>query len=276
MTDAPRIGAVTFLNARPLVHGLEERLPDSTISFDHPSRLADALRTGALDLALIPSIEYLRGASIGYRIVPGICIAAHGPVLSVKLFCRKPVDRIRRLALDAASRSSQALAEIWLRDSGHGWPATIEELPLGASPLESTADAVLAIGDKAMRVPDDAFPFVVDLSEAWSELTGLPFVFAFWVARPGFALDGVTEILQSCRDDGLLHAASIADAAAPRLGLSPAVCLDYLTRRLSFSLDPKELAGLRLFAARAAAHGLAPAGVELAFLEDRRDLAARR
>jgi chorismate dehydratase len=112
---------------------------------DVPSLLAEQLGDGELDVALIPSVEYLRGAGWGYEIIPGIAIAARGPVRSVKLLTRVPYDQIGRLALDAGSRTSQVLTQIWL-DAAHGVrPDQIEELPLGVSALESTADAVLVI-----------------------------------------------------------------------------------------------------------------------------------
>jgi chorismate dehydratase len=117
---------------------------------DVPSRLAEQLAVGALDVALIPSIEYLRGVDRGYEILAGFAIAARGPVRSVRLFSRVPWERVQRLALDAGSRTSQVLARIWL-DARYGVrPEQIEELPLGVSVLESTADAVLLIGDRAM------------------------------------------------------------------------------------------------------------------------------
>ena len=112
-------------------------------------------------------MEYLRGVSRGYEIIPGFAIAARGPVRSVKLFSRVPWEQVERLALDAGSRTSQVLARIWL-DAAHGVrPPRVEELPLGVSALESTADAVLVIGDRAMRVPHEPFREVVDLGEAW-------------------------------------------------------------------------------------------------------------
>ena len=148
-----RVGAVSYLNAKPLYYRLCDFAPDVRLSMDLPSRLAEQLAAAELDVALIPSVEYLRGVDRGYEILPGFAIAARGPVRSVKLFSRVPWPEIGRLALDAGSRTSQALARIWL-DERHGVrPAIIEELPLGVSVLESTADAVLVIGDRAMKVP---------------------------------------------------------------------------------------------------------------------------
>jgi chorismate dehydratase len=240
-----------------------------------PSRLAEQLADGELDVALIPSVEYLRNGGRGYEIIPGFAIAAHGLVRSVKLFSRVPWERIERLALDAGSRTSQVLAQIWL-DARHGVrPGHIEDLPLGVSALESTADAVLVIGDRAMRVPSEPFHEVVDLGQAWHTLTGLPFVFALWVARPGVELGDLPEALEKSRATGLRQAASLARIHGPRLGLDFATCYDYLTRVLSYDLGEPELAGLTRFAAMAGSRGLAPEGVSLVF-HHRRDLATRR
>ena len=242
---------------------------------DYPSRLADQLGRGELDIALIPSIEYFRGAASGYEVLPGFAIAARGAVRSVKLFGRVPFGQVERLALDAGSRTSQALARVWL-DAAHGVrPRRIEPLPMGVPPQESTADAVLVIGDRAMKVPDDAFLEAVDLGDAWFTLTGLPFVFALWVARPGVDLGDLPAALERCRAEGLADAGGIAAEHGPRLGLDQATCLEYLTRVLSYDLGEPELAGLRLFARKAAALGLAPEGADLVF-HRRRDLAARR
>jgi chorismate dehydratase len=188
MGEPIRVGAVSYLNAKPLYHRLEERAPGVRLEMDLPSRLADRLARGELDVALIPSVEYLRGAKSGYEILPGFAIAARGAVRSVKLFSRVPLGRIERLALDEGSRTSQALVRVWLDAAEGVRPRSIEPLPMGVSPLESTADAVLVIGDRAMKVPDGEFYRVVDLGRAWVDLTALPFVFALWVARAGVDL----------------------------------------------------------------------------------------
>jgi chorismate dehydratase len=270
-----RIGAVSYLNAKPLYYGLCEHAPEVRLSMDVPSRLAEQLADGELDVALIPSVEYLRGASRGYEIIPGFAIAAHGAVRSVRLFSRVRWEQVERLALDAGSRTSQVLARIWL-DACHGVrPGQVEELPLGVSALESTADAVLVIGDRAMKVPHESFHDVVDLGEAWHTLTGLPFVFALWVARGGVELGDLQGALEQSRAAGLGQAAALARIHGPRLGLEFATCYDYLTRVLSYDLGEPEIAGLGRFADMAAALGLAPEGVSLVF-HRRRDLAPRR
>jgi chorismate dehydratase len=275
MSRAIRVGAVSYLNAKPLYYRLAERAPGVRLEMDLPSRLADRLAAGGLDVALIPSVEFLRGAGLGYEILPGFAIAARGAVRSVKLFCRKPFGQIERLALDAGSRTSQALVQVWL-DAAHGVrPACVEPLPMGVPVAESTADAVLLIGDRAMTVDPAPFDAVVDLGEAWRDLTGLPFVFALWVIRGGVGLGDLPEVLDRCRRDGLAHAAELAAEHGPRLGLDVATCYDYLTKNLSYDLGEPELAGLRKFAAMAARLGLAPEGVNLVF-HRRRGLAAHR
>jgi chorismate dehydratase len=269
-----RVGAVSYLNAKPLYHRLCEFAPEVCLSMDLPSRLAEQLAAGDLDVALIPSVEYLRGVGRGYEILPGFAIAARGPVRSVKVFSRVPWDRIDRLALDAGSRTSQALARIWLEERHGVRPTVIEELPMGVSALESMADAVLVIGDRAMKVPHDAFHDVVDLAEGWVGMTGLPFVFALWVARGGVDLGDLPDAMERSRAEGLAHADELARTHGPRLGLDYGTCYDYLTRVLSYDLGEPEIAGLRRFADKAAGLGLAPEGVNLVF-HRRRDLASR-
>src|SRR3954462_4391153 len=114
MSAPIRVGAVSYLNAKPLYYRLTEFAPGIDLEMDLPSRLADRLARGDLDLALIPSVEYLRGAEQGYQVLPGFAIAARGAARSVKLFSRVPLERIERLALDAGSRTSQVLARVWL------------------------------------------------------------------------------------------------------------------------------------------------------------------
>ncbi len=104
MTDRLRIGGVSYLNSKPLLEDLATLAPGADVLLDYPSRLADDLTAGRLDVALIPSVEYFRGR--GYEIVSDACVAARGPVLSVKLYARKPWGAIRSLALDQGSRTS--------------------------------------------------------------------------------------------------------------------------------------------------------------------------
>src|SRR3954470_23526408 len=109
-----RIGAVSYLNTKPLVYRLTELAPQHELIFDLPSRLADDLAAGRLDVALIPSIEFFQRDD--YQIIYDACIACRGPVRSVKLFSRVPIENIKTLALDEGSRTSIALARILLKE----------------------------------------------------------------------------------------------------------------------------------------------------------------
>ena len=117
-----RVGAVTYLNARPLVFSLARFAPQVEIVIDLPSRLADSLAAGQLDVAMIPSIEFARGS--GYAIISDACIACDGAVRSVKLYSRVPIERLRTLALDEGSRTSAALVRILLKERFGVWPET--------------------------------------------------------------------------------------------------------------------------------------------------------
>ena len=107
-----RLGAVGYLNARPLVYGLE-RSTRFDLRFDVPSRCADLLHQDRIDIGLIPTIEYLRGRpdagrreGDAYRIVPDLAIASRGPVASVALYTTRPVTEVRAIAMDTSSRTS--------------------------------------------------------------------------------------------------------------------------------------------------------------------------
>jgi chorismate dehydratase len=142
-----RIGAVNYLNSKPLVFGMEKLAPDVRLSFDLPSRLADSLAAGRLDVALIPSVEFFRTPHC--TIVSDACVAARGPVLSVKLYFRVPPADVCRVALDEGSRTSAALTQILLAELCGVRPQW-ETLPIGCGLDSTDADAVLVIGDRAI------------------------------------------------------------------------------------------------------------------------------
>lgn len=262
MTKPVRIGAVRYLNSKPLIYRLEEFAPRDELRLDVPSRLADELAAGELDVALIPSVEYFRGSN--YCIVPGMAIAAHGPVLSVKLYCRVPLEQVRTLALDEGSRTSAALVRILL-DRRLGLRPETRPLPLGVPAEETDADAVLLIGDRAIRPLELGQVATWDLGEEWLRDTGLPFVFAMWVARGAADLRGVDRALLRAKDEGVKHVREIAEQEGPALGLSVAECVQYLTEYIRFDLGPREIDGLNLFYREAARLGLVPEGVSLVF-----------
>ncbi len=278
-----RIGAVTYLNSKPLTEHLPELFPEAIIREDYPSRLADDLAAGKLDVALIPSIEYFRGEN--YEIVSDACVAARGPVLSVKLYSRVPWSDVRTLGLDEGSRTSAALAKILLGERFGVEPETVP-FPLGREIETCPADAILMIGDRAMLPQDEKFHATWDLGEEWFQWTGLPFVFAMWVARKGRGLrveglgpDENEEImdfadpqpstlnprLSLARDLGEKSVRDIAGREALLLNLPLATTIHYLTKNLHYRLGPAERSGLRMFYDLAVRRGLAPEGLKLVF-----------
>jgi chorismate dehydratase len=266
MTRPVRIGAVNYLNTKPLIYDLEELAPQAELVLDVPSRLADLLAEGQLDVALIPVIEYFRAGS--YTIVPHIAIASRGPVLSVTLFSRVPWTEIRRVALDEGSRTSAALAQILLRKR-YGVEPEIVPLPMDATAEERDADAVLLIGDRAMRACLPGFAHAFDLGQEWFDWTGVPFVYAVWAVREGAELGGVAAALAEAKRRGCDRSGLIAHEEAPRLGLDAGFCRRYLANIIHFDLGPREQAGLHHYYMLACELGLAPRGVSLAFYGER-------
>jgi chorismate dehydratase len=257
-----RVGAVQYINARPLTFCLAKYASQAELIFDVPSRLADALRAGELDVAMIPSIEYFRHP--GYTIISDACIACRGPVRSVKLFSRVPAQRIRTLALDEGSRTSAALIRIMLKEEFDLEPE-ISSLPIGASAEDAPADAVLLIGDRGIASNNGRFDFVWDLGERWMHWTGLPFVFAMWIARQGADLQGFDKLLSAARDEGVTRLTEIARLEAVNGLISEHDCLVYLRDHLHFYFGRRERQGLELFYERAVQHGFAPAGASIEY-----------
>ncbi|MFM8951830.1 MAG: menaquinone biosynthetic enzyme MqnA/MqnD family protein [Planctomycetaceae bacterium] len=252
---ALRIGAVQYLNTRPLVHGLAGA--GIGVLYDLPSRLADRLAAGDLDVALIPSIELFRGDR--YRVVSDACIGCRGPVMSVKLLFRTTPDRVTTLATDEGSRTSATLARILLAERHGAHPAT-EMLPIGAGPDDTRADAVLVIGDRALGSIGGSFQLVWDLGDEWCRWTGLPFVFAVWAARAGIDTTAIEPLLAAARDSGRANLAAIAAVEAAGHGLTVPQCLGYLRDNLHYHLGVREHDALALFREHAARLGLAPGG----------------
>lgn len=253
-----RIGAVSYLNTKPLIYRLSERLPDCTLILDLPSGLADRLNSGDLDVALIPSVEFFRGVP-DLSIISNACIACRGAVRSVQLLFRRPPELVRSIALDVGSRTSAALAQVLLAER-YGIRPDISLLPIEADFYQNNSDALLVIGDRAMKIASDRFVECWDLGEHWNRWSGLPFVFAMWVARTpqagNLALDRVSRVLEDCRDEGLLNIEKIAQQHAPTYGLTEEDCYLYFTKQLHFTLGSREQAGLALFHQRLQQLGL--------------------
>ena len=262
MEHPVRIGAVNYLNTKPLICDLEELAPDAELVLDLPSRLADRLADGSLDVALIPVIEYFRAGT--YSVVPDIAIASRGPVLSVTLFSKVPWKDIGRVALDVGSRTSEALTQVVLRNR-YGVRPEVVPLPIDRAAEDADADAVLLIGDRAMRACLPGFPHAFDLGQEWADWTGLPFVYAVWAVRPGVDLGGVPEALAEAKRRGLARVGPIAHDEAPRLGLDAGFCRRYLANIIHFDFGPREQAGLHHYYMLACEAGLARRGVSLEY-----------
>ena len=250
-----RLGAVSYLNTKPLVEGLDERTDLFAVRFDVPAQCAALLHEGRIDVGLIPAVEYLRG---DYRIVPDVAIGSDGPVASVAVFTKVPVADIRTLALDISSRTSVALTRILCSVKWGIAPKLIPSEPNMRAML-ARADAALIIGDPALDIDDAATGLTkVDLGREWQELTGLPFVYAMWSGRAG-AIDAahVAE-LQATRRRG---EAAVGEIAARVGGGDPRRVERvhrYLRDNLKYVLGDRECAGLRRFHELAAEQGLVP------------------
>lgn len=239
-----RIGAVNYLNSKPLIEGLQELLPEAELVLDFPSKLADMLAAGKIDVGLIPSAEYL--ARPNYRQISNACVATRGPVLSVKLYGRKPFSEIETLALDEGSRTSVLLTRVLLAQRYNLFPE-LQNLPLGHTVESSDADAVLVIGDRAIHPPEEKFVEIWDLGEEWTNWCNLPFVFAVWAASEEKELSAVARALETARNHGLNRFAEIAQREAAVLGIDEKVAYDYLNQNLYFHLGEEEQQGLELF-----------------------------
>jgi chorismate dehydratase len=248
-----RLGAVNYLNARPLVYGLELRSVLFSLRFDVPSTCAALLHAGEIDVGMIPSIEYLRG-SVPYEVVPDLGIVSDGPVASVAVFSRVHIGRIRRIGLDASSRTSAGLTRVLCREAWNIDPA-FEPMPPERATRVDGCDAALVIGDPALFLDHERAGFrKIDLGLEWQRLTGLPFVWAFWAGRAG-ALDADhVEALQAARDAGVAASDAIADAyCGPERS---ALCRRYLRDNIKYRLGSREIAGVERYFALAAAHGV--------------------
>lgn len=248
-----RLGAVSYLNTRPLVHGLEQHTDRFILRFDVPARCAELLHANDVDLGLIPSIEY---PGHQYRIVPGVSIASDGPVASVAIFSKVPTEQIRSMALDASSRTSVALLRVLCARWFGIEPRLVSMTPHLGGMLEE-CDAALVIGDNALFADHEALGLEkVDLGEEWIGMTGLPFVYAFWAGRPGVICAADVAALQDARDRGVAATVTIGRQSFPDNPSMAARADLYLRENVKYALGEAEIAGLRRFYELAAEVGV--------------------
>ncbi|MCI0492401.1 MAG: menaquinone biosynthesis protein, partial [Planctomycetes bacterium] len=211
-------------------------------------------------------VEFFR--TPGYTIVSDACVACQGPVLSVKLLFRVPPGEVRRVALDEGSRTSSALTKVLLAEQCGVTPSW-EPLPIGCGVDATDADCLLLIGDRAIvsgergagEIASD-FCEVWDLGERWCRWTGLPFVFAMWIARPGVDTLAMRDVLNAARDQGVRQLAAIAAQEAAALDIDTDLARRYLQDNLHFKLGRKERQGLSRFYQLCVKHDLAPRGLD--------------
>jgi len=265
----PRVGHIQFLNCLPIYWGLMRSgaLLDVDLRKDTPDRLSADLVAGDLDIGPITLVEYLRHAD-ELLLLPNLAVGSDGPVLSVNLISTRPLAELdgRPVALGSTSRTGVLLAQMLLAERYNAEPEYFR-CPPELTQMLIEADAGVLIGDPALRALYEAPRLgldVTDLGEAWKEWTGLPMVFAVWAVRKDFAaahpgvVKDVHEAFQRSRDLSLTELDEVATAAARWEPFDAATLATYF-RALDFSLGERQVAGIREFAARAAALNEAPA-----------------
>jgi chorismate dehydratase len=264
-----RLGRIPWINCYPVYRAIDRGMvgmPAELVT-GTASELNDLLAAGELQVSVVSAVEYARNAA-AYHLLPDLAISCDGPVHSVALFSRRPVEELdgRTVLLTASSRTSVLLLELLCR---HRWKVSprLATARAEAGDLPALAglphDAVLVIGDAALLLAAQRiYPVRLDLGLEWHQWTGLPFVFAVWAARRD-ATDGavrtVHERLLRSRAWGLRHLDLLAAEAAQATGVGERACREYLGD-LDYALDYRHLAGLTDFFRRLAQDGLVPDG----------------
>ena len=254
-----RVGCVSYLNAAPLIVGLDAE-PDTTVRVDVPSRLLDDLLAGEVDIALCPVIDYFTSPE-PLTLVPAGGICCEGPTLSVRLYSKLPINEITTLHADTDSHTSVALVQILLRELYDVAPTMIEyhaRESVAQGKIAEQPEAVLLIGDKVVTSSPLAvtYPYQLDLGEAWHLLTDLPFVFATWMTKTGTALGDLPTQLRRRLDKNLPQVVLIAEQQAKRHGWPVELAEHYLGQVLRYRVAQRELEAIKRFGAYAYQHEL--------------------
>lgn len=253
-----RLGAVSFLNAKPLLSGLEND-PAVELLLDVPARLGYLLDEGVVDAALVPVID-LAQPHRRWRILSDACIGCDGETLTVRVFSRGPAAEIRRLFVDGDSHTSVALADCLWRELHN---RRLEILPLADADSVGDPDGILLIGDKVVTRRLIGFDVETDLGQSWKSLTGLPFVFAVWSApQNGHDLQSLAARLSTARDAGVKAAEMIAADYGPGMGWPVNLARRYLSQRLRYQLGPRYRDAIAKFFAMCRRHGIVPEASE--------------
>lgn len=255
MSSQIRIGAVSYLNAWPLTWTLKDAARWA-VRQDVPAVCAALLHTGEVDLGLIPSVEFLQGPD--YRFVPGVAIGSRGAIASVAIYTTRDIREVKRLALDTTSRTSVALARVLCARRYRIDPQLVPHRPDLPRMVED-CHAALLIGDRALEADHAALGLQkLDLGLEWTELTGLPFVYAAWTGRPDAVGPGHVADLQQAQAEGLRAIESIAAAYGDGDDARARRAAAYLRDNVRYGLGREETAGLQLFLDYAAELGVGP------------------
>ena len=284
MSDATRlrVGRIPYVNCYPVYGAIDRGVVslEGEVVDGVPTALNSAMAAGTLDVSVISAVEYARAAS-RYLLLPDLAISCDGPVRSVMLFSRRPAPQLggARVLVSRSSMTSVALLDLLFADVWRARPAfvpadaEIADLAGGGASGASPHEARLIIGDAALLLSSGMselaaeYPYTYDLGEEWKRWTGLPFVFAVWVAQratPVRAALGVHAALIESRNWGLAHLAALAEQASAATGVTVATAVEYLSG-LDYGLRYEHLAGLTTFFGKLAAVGQVPDG-SLAFL----------
>ena len=251
-----RIGSVPYLNAKPLVDWFHSSECDADVEVTYavPSQLAQMLRRNELDVANVSIFEAFQNPDL--TLVPGISISAYGAVKSVRLFSQVPLTDLRTVALDTSSLTSAALTKILLAERFESHPTYVSQPPHLETMLH-TCDAGLIIGDLKLFALH-AGTTVYDLGQGWFDLTGLPFVYAGWLARNECANPETTAILTQAKVWGLTRLETLAGKWAERMNLPLDRSQDYLLNVMNYDLTPEQRHGMEIFRQKCLRHGLLP------------------
>ena len=274
MGDKRRVCAVSYLNTSPLVwgllHGPQQGVFD--LAFTLPAECADRLRSGAADIGLVPIVELARQPDL--VVVPGSGICCRGPVRSILLVSKKPMEAIETLAADTSSRTSVVLTQIVLAQK-HGVRPRVRPYPPKLDEMLERADAALVIGDPALRI-DPAMSewrgapvHVYDIGAEWFDLTGLPMVFAVWAAKRSAADASLAPVFEESKQFGMRHVDDIVHFESPRLGLEEDLVRRYVTDYIRYDLGEDERRSMSRYWTYAAELGLVDPDIEPQFLESR-------
>jgi chorismate dehydratase len=261
MNKILRFGFHDFLNAQPILQPLEHIAHEAGLKMilDVPSVLANKLEAGKLDLAMIPSIEYLRHFDT-YKLLPGVSIASRGPVDTVLFVTQVPVEQIKTLALDERSRTSATLLRLLY---GKELTQDVRFRQSAPDPVQmlKNNDAALIIGDQALKLDlTDKTVTVYDLSEEWFKRTEKTFVHAVIAIAPGVDIDQkVIDAIQKSKLEGLANLDEIAKKQGHQLGIDADICKNYLSEKIRYDLDAEEMEGLLHFQELCCNNDLLPA-----------------